>query len=263
MASNLKPHPRRIVALSAESADLLQQIGAWERVVGASAYYVAPRGVAPRPRISGFSHAAVEKIVALRPDLAITFSDVQAAIAERLIREGIQVLATNPRTLEEIEETMRLIGRSIGCETRCEKRIARWKARLKPVPAAGSKPRVYFEEWNDPLVTGIAWVSELIEAAGGTDVFASRRSERAAKGRVICAGDVMAAEPDVIIASWCGQKADLAAMTRRPGWSDLRAVKLGQLYELDSSEILQPGLRLEWGFETLKKWFGAAITRRK
>ena len=162
--------PQRIVCLSAEAADWLWRIGAWQRVAGVTAFFNAPPEAPARPRVSGFSSANLEQIAKLKPDLVITFSDVQAKLAAELMQRGLTVLATNQRTLAEVEATLALLGRIVDCEPAAEALLAEFRERLAPVPCR-ARPRVYFEEWNDPLVSGIGWVGELIERAGGQDVF--------------------------------------------------------------------------------------------
>ena len=177
--------PQRIVCLSAEAADWLWRIGAWDSVAGVTVYFIQPEGTPPKPRVSGFSSANLNEITKLNPDLIITFSDVQAKLAAELIQRGFSVLATNQRTLAETEATLALLARIAGCEREAEKLLNEFRERLAPVENAARRPRVYFEEWNDPLISGIAWVSELIERAGGQDIFANLRVKRAAPERVV------------------------------------------------------------------------------
>src|SRR2546425_8012303 len=192
--------PQRIVCLAAEAADWLWRIGAWERVVGTTVFFKTPPNVAPKPRISGFSTAQFGEIADLQPDLIITFSDVQAPLAAELMRRGLAVLATNQHTLAEIEATLALLGRIVGCEAEAERWLCEFRHRLEPVEKVKFRPRVYFEEWNDPLIAGIAWVSELVERAGGEDVFADLRSKRAASERVVSPEEVCRRDPDIILA---------------------------------------------------------------
>src|SRR5262249_54941311 len=163
--------PRRIVCLCAESADWLWRIGAWDAVVGATAFFTVPDGAEPKPRIGGFSTAQFDEIAQLQPDLIIAYSDVQAPLLAELMRRGFAVLGTNQRTLSEIESTLILLGRIVGHEAEATRWLKKFQKRLAPVEKVKVRPRVYFEEWNDPLVSGIAWVSELIELAGGKDLF--------------------------------------------------------------------------------------------
>lgn len=250
--SKARIFPQRIVALSAESADILQQIGAWNRVVGVTGFYQLPAGLKPKPRIGGFSHAHIDKILALRPDLVITYSDVQADLARQLLSDGIQVLATNQRTLEEIQNTILLIGRILNRENAALKLIQQWQKELSPVRRRKNPPLVYFEEWNDPLITGIGWVSELIERAGGRDAFPEKRGIPRAMDRAISPEEVARRNPDIIIASWCGKKVNREQIIQRPGWSEIKAVRNRKIFEIKSPDILQPGPRLTLGYQQLK-----------
>jgi iron complex transport system substrate-binding protein len=245
--------PQRIVCLSAEAADWLWRIGAWGHVVGTTAFFKSPPNVAPKPHISGFSTAQFEEIADLRPDLIITFSDVQAPLAAELTRRGFAVLATNQRTLAEIEATLVLLGRIVGREPEAERLLNEFRQRLEPVEKVKFRARVYFEEWNEPLIAGITWVSELIERAGGEDVFADLRSKRAALERVVSAEEVCRRNPDIILASWCGRPVRIADIAARPGWEKLSAVRESKVYEIAGSDILQPGFRLVHGYETIKQ----------
>jgi len=249
----MSPVPQRIVCLSAESADWLWRIGAWENVAGVTAYFAPPPGVGPKPRVSGFSSANMEQIIRLEPDLVITYSDVQAALAATLVNRGLTVLATNQRTLAETETTLAMLARIVNCEIVAEKLLAEFRRRLTPVENVARRPRVYFEEWNNPLVAGIGWVGELIERAGGTDVFSSLRTGRGVSERVITPEQVIQAGPEIIFASWCGKPMDAAAMTARPGWKEIAAIRNQQIHELPGDDILQPGFRLVHGFERMKQ----------
>jgi iron complex transport system substrate-binding protein len=248
--------PQRIVCLSAEAADWLWRIGAWERVAGVTAYFNQPPDVPCKPRVSGFSSANLEQIEKLRPDLVITFSDVQAKLATELMQRGLSVLATNQRTLAEVETTLALLARVVGCEVAGEKLIAEFREQLLPVTRT-CRPRVYFEEWNDPLVSGIGWVGELIERAGGDDIFPELRDRRAALERVVLPAQVCAARPEIIFASWCGKPLQVSEITSRPGWDNLAAVRSGRVHEIPGEDILQPGFRLVHGFRRMKQYLEA------
>jgi iron complex transport system substrate-binding protein len=245
--------PQRIVCLSAEAADWLWRIGAWESVVGVTAFFTVPPDAAPKPRVGGFSTAQFEEIANLKPDLVITFSDVQAPLTAELMRRGMAVLGTNQRTLAEIEATLALLGRAVGRETEAERWLGEFRKRLAPVEKVKSRPRVYFEEWNDPLVSGIAWVSELIERAGGKDVFDDLRTNRAATERVVPPEEVCRRNPEIIFASWCGRPVRVADVTTRPGWNKVSAVRDNRVHEIGSGDILQPGFRLVQGYERMKQ----------
>jgi len=245
--------PQRIICLSAEAADWLWRIGAWERVVGVTAFFKVPPNAAAKPRVSGFSKAQFEEIAALGPDLVVTFSDVQAALAAELIRRGFAVLATNQRTLAEIEATLSLLGRVVDCEVQAERWLSEFRGRLAPVDRVEAPPRVYFEEWNKPLVAGISWVSELIERAGGEDLFAKFQGKKAAAERQVSPEEVCEGDPEIILASWCGVPLRKVEISSRPGWSGIAAVRDGRVFEIPGEDILQPGFRLVHGYELMKQ----------
>jgi iron complex transport system substrate-binding protein len=248
--------PGRVICLSAEAADWLWRIGAWEIVVGVTAFFTLPTGAPPKPRVSGFSTARLAEIEKLNPDLIITFSDVQAQFAAELMKQGFPVLATNQRTLAETETTLSLLGRVVGREVESERLLAEFRERLAPVAQPANSPRIYFEEWNDPLISGIGWVGELIERAGGVDAFADLRKNRAARDRVVSSEQVCRANPEIILASWCGKPVDAAAISLREGWAEMAAVRSHRIYEIPGEDILQPGFRLVYGYERLKEIIG-------
>jgi iron complex transport system substrate-binding protein len=245
--------PQRIVCLSAESADWLWRIGAWENVVGVTAFFSPPPNIAPKPRVSGFSTGHLDEITALNPDLVITFSDVQASLAAELIKRGLPVLATNQRTLPETEATLALLGRVVDRQLESERLLIEFRDRLAPAQPVGHRSRVYFEEWNDPLITGIGWISELIERAGGDDIFAGLITKRAAAERVVSSEQICGANPEIIFASWCGKPVDVSVISSRVGWVETAAVRACRIYGMSSEDILQPGFRLVHGYEQLKE----------
>lgn len=241
------------MCLSAESADWLWRIGAWGSVVGITAFFTVPAGAEPKPRIGGFSTAQFDEIAELEPDLIIAYSDVQAPLLTELMRRGLSVLGTNQRTLAEIEATLILLGRIVGREEEAHRWLREFQKRLAPVKNVKVRPSVYFEEWNDPLVSGIAWVSELIERAGGKDIFSEFRTRRAAQERVVQPEEVCRRNPEIIMASWCGRAVRVPEIVARPGWNAVAAVQKKRIYEIESSEILQPGFRLVEGYERIKE----------
>jgi iron complex transport system substrate-binding protein len=251
--------PKRIVCLSAEAADWFWRIGVWEKVVGITAFFTPPPEAAPKPRISTFSTARLDEIEDLEPDLIVTFSDVQTLLAAELMHRGFTVLATNQRTLAETEATLALLARVVEREKEAERWLQQFRGRLAPVTGTGDRPRVYFEEWNDPLITGIAWVSELIERAGGEDVFAELRSGRSASERVVTPEQVCRADPEFIFASWCGRPVQKPEIAARPGWQELTALRSGRVHEISGEDILQPGFRLVYGYERIKECLGTAV----
>jgi iron complex transport system substrate-binding protein len=238
--------PRRIVCLTEETVETLYLIGAQDRIVGVTGYAVRPPEVRrEKIRVGAFTSADIDRIAALAPDLVLTFSDLQADIAADLIRRGIAVHAFNQRTLAEILDMIRTIGALVDAHEEAEELAANLSTRLAEARIAGEqlrrRPRVYFEEWDDPPICGINWVSELIEIAGGTDIFADRAKARDAKGRIVSHDDIIAGAPDLIIGSWCGKKFRPEKVAARAGFAAIPAVRDAALFEIKSPLILQPG----------------------
>jgi iron complex transport system substrate-binding protein len=238
-------YPERIVCLTEETTETLYLLGAGDRVVGVSGYTVRPPEARDKPRVSAFINARFDKIAALHPDLVLAFSDLQADIAAELIRRGCTVVAFNQRSVDEILQMIRMIGGLVGLTDRAEALAGRLEGDLDRIRASATRfprrPRVYFEEWDDPLISGIRWVDELIEIAGGDTVFPDRRAAALAKDRIVSPDEVRAAAPDAILASWCGKKVNKSRITSRDGWSSIPAVHDGHVYEIKSTYILQPG----------------------
>jgi iron complex transport system substrate-binding protein len=243
----LRTYPaRRLVCLTEETVETLYLLGEQDRIVGVSGYAVRPPQVRKeKPRVSVFTSADVAKIVALEPDLVLCFSDLQASITADLAEAGLPVHLFNQRDLAGIFAMIRTLGALIGCPDKADALARRLEARIEAIARASAarddRPKVYFEEWDDPLISGIGWVSELIEVAGGVDVFAELRAKAAAKERIIAPADVIERKPDVILASWCGKKVRRERIAARPGWGELPAVKAGRIFEIKSPLILQPG----------------------
>jgi len=240
-------YPHRIVCLTEEPTEILYALDESPRIVGISGYTVRPRRARKeKPRISAFTSAKIDEIVLLEPDLAIGFSDMQADIAQALIKRGIEVWISNHRSVVGILAYIRRLGAMIGAGARAELYAQSLEARIARVreSAAGlpRRPRVYFEEWDQPQICGIRWVSELIEIAGGTDVFCDRVACSLGRNRVVAdPGEVVQAAPDIIIGSWCGKRFRPEHVAARPGWRDVPAVRDDELHEIKSSDILQPG----------------------
>jgi iron complex transport system substrate-binding protein len=237
--------PRRIVCLTEETVETLYLLGEQDRIVGVSGYAVRPPQVRrEKPRVSAFVSADIPKILALEPDLVLTFSDLQADIVAELVREGIAVHAFNQRDIAGILSMIRTLGALVGAAVRAEQLATDFEQRLASVAAAPRpqpKPKVYFEEWDDPLIAGIGWVSELIEIAGGEDVLPALRSQRSAKARIVQPDTIRSAAPDVILASWCGKKVVPDRIRTRTGWHAIPAVRDNRIVEIKSPLILQPG----------------------
>jgi iron complex transport system substrate-binding protein len=237
--------PRRIVCLTEETVETLYLLGEQDRIVGVSGYAVRPPQVRrEKPRVSAFISADIPKILALQPDLVLAFSDLQAGIVADLVRAGVAIHVFNQRDIAGILAMIRTLGAMVGAAERADRLAAGFEARLAAVastPRPSPKPKVYFEEWDDPLISGIGWVSELIEIAGGEDVLPNLRFQKAAKNRIILPYVVREAAPDVIVASWCGKKVVLERIRQRPGWNEIPAVANGRIVEIKSPLILQPG----------------------
>jgi iron complex transport system substrate-binding protein len=237
--------PRRIVCLTEETVETLYLLGEEDRIVGVSGYAVRPPRVRrEKPRVSAFISAVITKILALEPDLVLAFSDIQADIAASLVRAGVAVHVFNQRDIAGILAMIRTVGAMVSAASRADELAQNFEARLAEIATTARpspRPRVYFEEWDDPMISGIGWVSELIEIAGGKDIFPELRSQKAAKDRVISPEVVRAAAPDVILASWCGKKVVPDRIRQRPGWSEIPAVRDGRIVEIKSTLILQPG----------------------
>ena len=238
--------PARIVCLTEETVETLYLLGEDHRIVGVSGYAVRPPRVRKeKPRVSAFISADVPKILALQPDLVLTFSDLQADIVAELIRAGIAVHAFNQRDLSGIFDMIRTLGALVGAGPRAEALAATLAARVDAVRAKAAPlpqhPRVYFEEWDEPMISGIGWVSELIAAAGGIDVFLQLATRKSAKDRIITPDEVIAARPNIIVGSWCGKKFVPGKVAAPPGFERIPAVADGFLREIKSTIILQPG----------------------
>jgi iron complex transport system substrate-binding protein len=238
-------YPSRIVCLTEETTETLYLLGEGERVVGVSGFTVRPREARRKPRVSTFLDARFDAIEALEPDLVLAFSDLQAELAAELVRRGHAVFTFNQRSVDEILQMVRVLGGIVGVPERAEALACELAAGLDAIRASAARfphrPRVYFEEWDDPLISGIRWVDELVEIAGGAPVFPELRSAALAKDRIVAPERVIAAAPEVYLGSWCGKRVRKDAVRRRPGWETLPCVARDRLHELPSSEILQPG----------------------
>jgi iron complex transport system substrate-binding protein len=238
--------PERIVCLTEETVETLYLLGEDARIVGVSGYAVRPARVRKeKPRVSAFISADVPKILALKPDLVLTFSDLQADIVAELIRANVAVHAFNQRDVAGIFDMIRTLGALVGAPEKAEALARSLAARVDTVHQRAmllpQHPRVYFEEWDDPMISGLRWVSELIEAAGGIEVFPALSQRKNAQDRIVMAADVIASRPDIIIGSWCGKKFVPAKVAARPGFAAVPAVANGWLREIKSTFILQPG----------------------
>lgn len=235
---------RRIVCLTEETVETLYLLGQQDKIVGVTGYAIRPARVRKeKPRVGAFTSADIPKIMELRPDLVLTFSDLQAPIVADLIREGVEVHAFNQRTVAGILRMIRTCGALTDCMDRAEALIAACRDRLDRTAAIPRpyRPRVWFEEWDDPLISGIGWVSELIHIAGGQDVFPELAAQGKARDRILTPDQVIPRAPEIILASWCGKKVVPARIAARAGWNTLPAIRDGRIHEIKSPLILQPG----------------------
>lgn len=238
-------YPERIVCLTEETTETLYRIGAGDRVVGVSGFTVRPPEARKKPKVSSFLDAKFDRILELKPDLVLGFSDLQAEIARELAVRGVPVYLFNQRSVAEILQVIRILGAIVGLPAQGEALADELSANLRRHEQNAAelprRPRAFFEEWNEPLICGIRWCSELIEIAGGDDVCIESRAQQGAKGRVYEPAEIARRNPEVVIASWCGRKVSREKIRARPGWSAVQAVIDDQLYEVKSSHILQPG----------------------
>jgi iron complex transport system substrate-binding protein len=245
LPQNVEAYPRRIICLTEETTETLYLLGEEDRIVGISGYTVRPPEARQKPKVSAFINAKFEKIMALEPDLVFAFSDLQADIARELIRRGVTVFTFNQRSVTEILQMILTVGRIVGCAEKAARLVTRLQNGLDEIQQSARRfphrPKVFFEEWNDPLISGIRWVEELIELAGGEPLYPELRNHKVAKDRILDPSDVAVSNPEVIIASWCGRAVKKSLIRERPGWSEVAAVRQGHIYEVKSTYILQPG----------------------
>lgn len=239
-------YPQRIICLTEETTETLYLLGAQDRIVGISGYTVRPAAARrEKPKVSAFINANFDKIMALRPDLVLAFSDLQADITAELMRRGVTVFAFNQRSVTEILQMIGLLARIVDCDAAGRSLVAQLERDLDAIRTSAARfayrPRVFFEEWHDPLISGIRWADELIEIAGGATLFPQLREQQAAKDRILSPDAVAEANPQVIIASWCGRQVKKVWIRQRTGWDKVDAVRDSHLYEVKSAYILQPG----------------------
>ena len=238
-------YPERIVCLTEETTETLYLLGQQNRIVGVSGYTVRPPEARLKPKVSAFINAKFDKIEALKPDLVLAFSDLQADLGAELVRRGIAVVTFNQRSVAEILQMIRMLGGLVGCQGEAECLADRLSAdldALRDAPARfPERLRVFFEEWDDPLISGIRWVEELVEIAGGAPIFPELAHAGLAKDRIVDPAEVARRDPQVIFASWCGKKMRKATIQSRPGWDRVSAVRHDRIFEIKSTYILQPG----------------------
>ena len=240
-------YPHRIVCLTEEPTEVLYALGEEGRIVGISGFTVRPaRARREKPRVSAFTSAKVDRILELEPDFVVGFSDIQAEIAQALIKAGVEVWISNHRSVEGILGYVRRLGALVGASERAERYASRLEEHIESVrnhaATFNRRPRVYFEEWDEPQITGIRWVSELVGIAGGDDVFPERAACALGKDRILAdPTEVVRRAPDLIFGSWCGKRFRPNLVASRPGWGAVPAVRDGELHEIKSPLILQPG----------------------
>lgn len=242
----MKRWPQRIVCLTTETVEVLYLLGEQDRIVGISGFTTRPAiARKEKPKISAFTSANIEKILALQPDLVLCFSNLQADIAASLIKAGCQVHVFNQRSLDETLQMILTVGDLVGASEKAEDLVTRYQAQLAAARQQAAnwprKPKVYFEEWDEPMMCSIRWAAELIAAAGGQDCFPELSEFHSARDRQVTAAQVIAAQPDIIIGSWCGKKFQPEKVKAREGWHAIPAIQHGHLYEIKSVDILQPG----------------------
>lgn len=258
--------PARIVCLTAETTEVVYTLGAGDRVVGVPGTAVRPAEAREKSKVGGFTTFRLDKILALRPDLVLAFSDLQKDIVRDLTGAGVTVFATNQRSIDDVLQTILLIGSLVGREAEARGLIQDMQDEIRQIREFSSiwpdRPRVYFEEWGDPLIAGIRWVSELIEIAGGRDIFPELRDKAIASERVVDPVEVARRDPQVIVASWCGKPLEPERIRSRPGWNGVTAVRENRIYELDGADILAPGPSLMRGLRRLHEIVQAAQDAR-
>jgi iron complex transport system substrate-binding protein len=255
-------YPSRIVCLTEETTETLYLLGEGDRVVGVSGYTVRPPEARKKPRVSAFINARFEKIEALSPDLVLAFSDLQADIAAELVRRGYAVVTFNQRSVAEIFQMMLMVGGLVGRSEQAQILVADLQRGLDEIRHEASqlprRPRVYFEEWDDPLISGIQWVEELVEIAGGEPVFPELRHMKLAKDRIVDSAEVVRRDPEIVVASWCGKPVRQERIAARAGWQEVTAVREARIHEIKSAYILQPGpAALTEGVRQLRDIVGA------
>jgi iron complex transport system substrate-binding protein len=238
-------YPKRIVCLTEETTETLYLLGQGDRIVGVSGYTVRPPEARRKPKVSAFINANFDKIAALEPDLVLAFSDLQAELVAELVRRGLPVVTFNQRSVAEILQMIRMLGGLVGCQGEAERLADRLESDLERIRESAARLarrlRVFFEEWDEPLISGIRWVEELVEIAGGDPVFPELIRCGLAKDRIVDPAEVARRNPEVVFASWCGKKMKKATIQNRPGWDQVAAVRDDRIYEIKSTYILQPG----------------------
>jgi iron complex transport system substrate-binding protein len=243
--SEIKSFPRRIICLTEETIETLYLLGEQDRIIGISGYTVRPPEARQKPKVSAFINSKFERILELNPEVVFAFSDLQADVAAELIRRGVAVFTFNQRSIPEILEMILTVSRIVNAEARGLRLIEELQEEIEAIARSASRfayhPRVLFEEWYEPLISGIRWVDELIELAGGSSIFPELREQHNAKNRILNESDVIERDPQIIICSWCGRKANKRLVATRNGWNNITAIRNEHVYEIKCSYILSPG----------------------
>lgn len=254
--------PHRIVCMTEESVETIYALGLQDRIVGVSSYVKRPEEATKKPKVSVFTHAQLQKIVDLKPDLVLGFSDIQKDIARDLIGMGLNVWIANHRSIQEILDYILTLSSMLGAQEAGEKFVDELIAKIEEAKASAKalsrRPRVYIEEWDEPMISGIQWFSEFVELCGGTNVFHEKSNQSLGKDRVLSHKEVIAANPDIMLACWCGKKVDIESIYNREGYSQLSFIQNKQVYELEPEMFLQPGpAPILSGLEVLSKIFAS------
>ena len=238
-------YPERVVCLTEETTETLYLLGQGHRVVGVSGYTVRPPEAREKPRVSAFINARFDKIEALRPDLVLAFSDLQADLAAELVRRGIAVVTFNQRSIDEILQMIQMLGGLVGCQDEAARLAERLRSGLDEIERSAARfprrLRAFFEEWDEPLISGIRWVEELVEIAGAAPIFPELHGSRLARDRIVDPAEVARRDPEVVFASWCGKRVRMQTIRSRPAWDAVTAVRCNRIFEVKSTYILQPG----------------------
>ncbi len=249
-------YPSRIVCTTSESVDILYRLGLGDRIVGISGFTTEPKEARQKPKVGTYTSINLEAVRALKPDLVVAFSDLQAQIAHDLIKEGFTVLTLNQRTLRGMLEAILMLGSLVGAADDARCLVEEMQAEMTAIRVASASlryhPTVYFEEWHDPLISGIGWVGELVDIAGGIDLFPDVKGH-AGSERIVASEEVARRNPDLILASWCGKKVDVPSILGRKGWENVSAIQRRRVYEVKSSHVLEPGPSLMEGLEEIQE----------